>query len=242
MNYKAKWLAALSEKQTVPTQAAEANSRNVEQIQETSITATTQLRRLQSVMIEATRNAKSLAELMDECQSSAGIEFGLTSHSIDSKLGSMDLVIMARRLRDVIKLAEIRIGILTAATDNLAEANARLLHDTSTAGIQNSILQRATVETLLIGNKPTDAEFEDYRDNNSGTRYARYNESYTDVDESYVVAQLSPGTQLRSKVFTDDNDELESDSDDGENNHRQLVSHRRNRSAVIVPTNGHIAL
>lgn len=239
-NYKAKWLAALSEKQTLPTDDAAKIEKDAINIREAHTTATTQLRRLQTVMFEGAHAATRLNRVMDECRNVAGVEFGECVHEVDGKLGSLDMVVIARRLRDTIKVAEMRIGILTAAVDNIMEANQRIFAEVDMMGSHATLLQQAAVETLLIGNNPSEREMEDYQEHKTGTRFIRHNLEYQDMDEGYIVTQLSPHTQIRAQLFEDtasiDESDESASNDSAEEFRERALTHRRNRSAIVVPT------
>lgn len=229
-NYKAKWLAALSDKKESPTEAASTAEETSRGIVNAHIGTTIELKRLQTTMIDAAANARRLVSLLDEAKTCAGIEFGEAIHTIDGKLTQMDLITMARRFRDIFKIAEARIGFLSAACENLEEANGKLHLEISTTSASGLKLQNSTLETLVIGVSPTRSELEDFSDSErKGRRSVRFGCSYDDLDADWMDTQLTSTSMLSER-----RDGSSSDESDDEATHRQIV--QRHRQARITPT------
>lgn len=232
-NYKAKWLAALAENQTTPSQSAEAASTQVTKIMNGQIGTSVEMKRLQSTMMEAASSAKKLVSLLDETSVCAGIDFGETVHHVDSKLSHLNLQIMARRFRDLFRIAEARIGFLSAACDDHETANAQLLMEITTMEVSSRQLQATTVESLVIGSSPTRAEMEDFSDSErSGRRMTRFGITYDDLEHDWMETKLTRNAALREHT-TDES----SDESDTETHEKMIVQHRNARITPPMQNN-----
>lgn len=241
-NYKAKWLAAVTgEGAGVIAQAAEAKN-IAESVISTDVTAHLELQKLQNVTYEAASIAKSLISLMNDASFCGGVDYGKYDHAIDTKMSKMPLHIVIRRIRDIMKLAEFRIGMLTVACDEMTEAGKNLSLELDSIRIQNQSLQKSTVSGLLLGPDPTSTEIEDFSDSHKGGRtYHRYGIVYPDlldsvfddfgVEANHRVQKRSMLTNSQS-VDDSDDDSDESGTEDAQYSSTHLVKHKKKDSGI----------
>jgi hypothetical protein len=244
-NYKAKWLAAVGN----GSGGLVAESRNTERIVDTvinaEITTHMELTKLQAVTYEAAHVAKELAELMTETRLCAGIDYGESDHMIDSRLGNMPLHVVMRRIRDVLKMAKFRVGMLSVACDELNTTGEVLINQIQTIKAQSTHLQRAAVNTLLVGPNSTEEEYAEFGEaRRSRGRYDRYNIRYDDLSDD-VFENFNMHADHRTRVRTAAETEDSSDDSDDENRSRGLVvseqskrnHHSRDDSAISDVSN-----
>lgn len=241
-NYKQKWLAALENHRVEPVTHAANETLRASSVQTTGTDAAIVLRRINGRVGEMAGVAKSLVDEMDSHQSVAGLTFGEVGGEIDTKLARMPVDVAMRRLRDLLKLAEARIAMLTIHADDLHIANTNLTESLKKAANSSKNVERALLEVAWIGPNPTANEIQDFNDASAG-EYHRDNLHYEDLDEEYVMTKLFSGTSLRTVArrtpdLTDDQGEDDSDtsSDEAEKKIRSMPSPVRNRHARIVPS------
>lgn len=226
-NYKSKWLAALKETDDSPLVAAEKAGKVASTINTVNVNANLELGKLQRTTLEATGVAKSILNLMDEHRYTAGLEFGTCCLPIDGKLSQMTLQVMLRRIRDTLKIAESRIGILSIAANDLYEANALMRKHLKMVESGQLPLQRSIIECALIGPRATSPEMEDLRDSKTG-EYHRYGMTYEDLDDDWLDRHLASGpTHNNGAVDGDDSESDDANSDDNEKGSNALIRHGR---------------
>jgi len=149
---------------------------------------------------------RSLVELLDECRYVGGVDFGEAIHGIDARLGSMTMIVMARRMRDIMKLAEARIGILAAALDDRDKAIEDLRTQIESTHDPAEQLEKAAIEALYIGHGATHHEISDYTEANDSTGiYNRFGLAYDDLDDDWMTTQLTSRSVLREPRRTSSN-------------------------------------
>jgi len=250
-NYKAKWLAAINNSDRHPDDEHKELKENVDAVNALQINTTLQIKRIQHPMMEAARNATNLLSVMDEFSAVGALKFGPAHHMIDSKLGEMDMVLIARRLRDILKLAEGRIGMLSVAYEDACDKIEEIQNQTKSlktfAGKTGDVL----TELFIIGAKPTERERQDLEQLEFDGDYNRYNIGYEDRDDDWELTQLAENAVLRARTprtnqHVEEDDEEDDSSDEDEtttkSGHRRAdsaiaLTHSRNRSAQIVPMN-----
>lgn len=245
-SYKQKWLNALRDPTTTPSETANVVRQKTEEISSANVNATLKLRQLSSVLGEAARNAKSLTSLMDETRHSAGVDFGEIGHHIDGKLSQMDAVVIVRRLRDCLKQAEVRIGILSAACEELTDKSGQMAMDVCSLHANANVLQEAAVEVLMIGGRPSEDEMDDYRTATAASPFHRFDTHYEDVDSEWTFTQISKHTALREKKHSRndsgyDQSDSDEDSDEPSNRYAQLVP-AKNATRKIQPPSAPLGL
>jgi hypothetical protein len=184
-------------------------------------------------MIEAARSAKSLCEMLDEGSDVGGMNFNDVTSELDMKLKDMNLHTMARRLRDVCKIAEGRYGMLLVVCDDLTSANATLHSEISYLRGSSSPFETTAIETLVIGNRPSREEMEEYQA--ADGKFNRFDLAYLDLGDEWDITDLANRTVLRQRVNSDSEDEA---SDNPSNSTNGVLARRtraRNRSAQVVP-------
>jgi hypothetical protein len=185
-NYKAKWLAAAGKGDGVQSEEIKPLIEATDNIVGAEVQAAVGLRKLSNTLIEAISEAKGLVNLMDEGADIGALHFAETKKSIDLKLSEHDLNIMARRLRDILKLAGARIGILTEAYEDSYNAVVKIKEAHRSVSSQSELLQSTVANTLLIGNNATGEEFTEYlRTTRAGQDYKRHKLDYEDLDSDW---------------------------------------------------------
>jgi len=260
MNYKAKWLDAIKAKEENPVTRLEAFKVDAEQLSSFQVNTTLQVDKIRHPLVEGARNAANLLSTMDEFRDCGVISFEETCLPIDAKLGDMDMVTIARRLRDSLRLAEARIGILSVALRDTEERSREYVSELSTV---KEMMQRSgekITELFVIGPGPSEAE-KSAADHMilSGEDYRRFGLGYEDHDDdAWDMLRLNKESILRTRRLAqlnelvtdaedgdDDDDEDEDDDeqtdDDTQNKkharHDSAIAlvHRRNRSASVMP-------
>jgi len=217
-NYKAKWLASLPSGVQTATDTAHDAQSTANAVNHAQVNTAIELTKARNAMIEATRCARSLAELMDECREVGGTDFGETVHAIDSSIANMNITVMARRMRDVLKIAEFRIGYLTAVVEDQSSAISAMKAEIKSLHLPTVGLQKSTIETLIIGTNPTLGELDDLDDKYSSGEYHRYGLCYEPIDDELIGVQIT-GSPLSSTPGS-----------------VSMVKHSRTDSGVSLPT------
>jgi hypothetical protein len=158
---------------------------------------------------------------MDECRIVGGVDFGETAHPIDTNLATLDLIITTRRLRDLLKMAEGRIGILTAVAEDSAKAVSALEVEVESLQPHTFLLQKAVADSLLIGTNSTPEEYREFARADRTTPYSRYGAVYEPIDDDWLTTNLTATSTLHEPSHAR--------SDSG------VSLEVQNRKAAIVP-------
>jgi hypothetical protein len=231
-NYKAKLEAALKSGRTA-NEVSKSATTIIENAVDTTAGTTLELSKLQHVMLEAASTAKNLLELM-ECSRQIGeVSFPTIATAIDGRLNEMSMVVIARRVRDALKLAEARIGILSAAYENSYEAQINLEQNIKTVETSAQHIQKVAINSLFIGPHATANEVEDMLSSTSAPR-SRFGLTYEDLDDEWISTRLVDGAVLIEQT----SDSSEEDSgDDGDSKPNTLARRRvNNRAARVLAT------
>lgn len=182
MNYKAKYLAALNNNGTTPQTVRTTLSNTTHDTTAVAVNTSLELVKLQTTLIESAHAARAVCELMDETRHVGNIDFGETHHIVDGKLGSMSLQIISRRLRDVLRMAEARIGILSAMCED-QHKTIELAAETA-ATVKGGIvdLQKASLDTLFVGRNATPDELSDLLSTPGANGFNRFDIEYHGID------------------------------------------------------------
>lgn len=237
-NYKAKWLAALGQLEEPDTVSVE--SRN--KLRDGTLVATDaalEFRKIQTVTFEAAKAGKALVETLDEFQKVAGLDFGETLHEIDGKIGKMPVPILIRRLRDLLRIANMRIGLLSTAAIENHKVVIQLRDAIAACSPNTTTLDRTLKEVAWIGPQPSQSELEDFVATNGN--FARDELVYNDLDEDWFDTRLGNVAKLRIRTSdeSDDGEENTDSEDEPEVNalvRNENARHKRNRSAQVIPT------
>jgi hypothetical protein len=189
-NYKAKWLASLPSTVQTGSEVLHEFQTGVNAVSHTQVNTAIELNRLRSTMIDAMNNAKDLVRLMDECQNVAMMDFGKTEHQIDAKIGNMDVIVMSRRIRDILKAAEARIGFLSAIADDQFKTGLQMQKELDTLQQPTLNLQSAAIETLIIGPKATETEMEHYNNPMRTEEFSRFGVPYEELEDDWVYSRI----------------------------------------------------
>lgn len=230
-NYKAKWLAALKESEQTPTERSSNIENTSQSIVNTSANASISINKIQHAAMETAAQAKKTIQTLVDHRITAGIDFGDVTHGIDNKLSSMPIPIMMRRIRDILLMCEMRIGILSISAD---ESHRELVrsHERVTS-LQRSLepLQSSITNAAWIGVNPTASEFEDFQA--SGTNeYHRYGIEYEDLTEDWFDMQITADYTLRQKGVEDPSS---SKNKQGNSRNERAIVPRENRTAAVIP-------
>jgi hypothetical protein len=206
-NYKAKWLAALAAHVQTPTQEAENLEKRIEVIDSTQFNAHRELEALHDVLIECAQQARGGCELLDHTRDVGTLMFKEAIHDIDGRISKMPSRVIARRVRDVLKLLEERVGIQFAIIDNQRTAIGSMTQKLSELEISNRKLQRSVLTGLILGQNPTANEMEDYIANPSSVRR---NSEYTELSDDNIgllIPSRSPSqTNIANNAISDTDD------------------------------------
>lgn len=258
LNYKQKWLSALERaRNDIQDDTDLRVSKAADASREVS-DAVLSLNQARGMISQLTMHCQSLVSEFDESRSVGGLEFAEISHEVDTKLNKLPLHIALRRVRDILKLAEGRVAILSIQCEDLYIANQKYIDTLDKTVRDKDRLHRALIETCYIGDKPTEAELEDFND--TPNDFKRYGLHYADLDENWEDTMLTQGTILREKNSiqsranrrvpsqasqTSDNSlhrELaqqhagDDDSDSDSEDEPQLSDHRLARIQPVSPT------
>jgi hypothetical protein len=266
-NYKAKWLSAINNSSHTLSDTYQVAEQEITEANAAHVNTSLTLKRVRNPLTEAAANARVLLDLMDECRTIGDYEFAPTTLPIDGKLAMMDMITIARRVRDTLKLATARVGIMSVALD---EAYETIRKYESTISTMKPFVEQTAVtvtELFVVGAGPTERELLDveraYAD--GAGEYMRFGETYDDLgDDEFELTPLVDGSTLRAprsellagvlmtsrprQNFTDtesdEDDESEDDKgDSAASKHTRrdsavVIAHQRNRSAQIIPTAG----
>lgn len=211
-NYKTKWLNALAANQTAPSIAAAETTKTLDTVKDSQVNTTIELNKVHSTLMAAAAAAKTVCQTMDSCSRFGGLDFGESTHGIDGKLGSMNLNIMARRIRDVLLMADARIGFLSVVCEDLTDANSRMTFDADILKRQNEKFVSTAVETLYIGKNPTQNEIEDYSLDDRRSSHPRFEHRYVDLSSDWLDTKLT--SYDRSNQAIEDEAESDDSADD----------------------------
>jgi hypothetical protein len=220
-NYKAKWLAALAEAQASPSELANDVEKLTTVLDDTSMTTQQNIERLHEALIGAGRQATNLCELMNECNDFNLVKFKQIDHMIDSKISKMPSMVIARRIRDVTRYAEERIGILSTMCESHERALSQMHERVQYLEIGNRKLQKTLMGTVLIGKNPSSDEIEALLDGDKIRRDGGY-ESVDEDESALLTGPRSHDDDYSDVDNTHSDDERESDPVDN------------NKTAVVV--------
>jgi hypothetical protein len=230
MNYKAKWLAAIKESQPTPLELCDVVEEKAQVIDGTTVSAISELTKLQQVLVQAANQGVSLCEIMNECSDVGFAKFANLEHMIDGKISRMPSQVIVRRVRDIMKMAEERIGVLSAICDNHADAMNKVTFRVETLEIANRKLQEALMGSLIIGKNPSRSDIEEYL--SEPMKYRR-NSEYEDLDADFsLLITDDRESESDNESAHSDNapDEYESD-DPRSHKAKAVVKHNRIDSA-----------
>jgi len=231
-NYKAKWLAAARDAGNDVLEHAEKAPQVSETIISADVTAHVELNKVQVTAYEMAAVAKTLTNLMNETKVTAGVNYGEIDHAIDSKLSKMPLNVILRRVRDVMKHAEFRIGMLSIACDELTEAGSTLARELRSVQVQSQFLQKTTVDALIVGPQATSSELDDYGDlTRMNKRYHRYGLQYSDLNED-IFENFGMHANHRQQVANPPLDDESGDDSDSDNDQQVAIVERNSRSVM----------
>lgn len=199
LNYKAKWQAAINNKNGAPTEEVQGLISDTERIVGAEIQAAVGLKKVSGVLMSAADEARNLVNLMDEGASVGDLEFASTSQSIDLKLSENDFLLISRRLRDVLRMATARIGILTEAYEDSHTALDKIKQAHHSVRSQSSILQESIANTLMVGRGATQQECEAFvRSARTDKDYNRFDLDYEDLDSDWEDEIFKKGSLTKT--------------------------------------------
>lgn len=232
-NYKAKWLAALKSDVETPSVSTAAVAKGLQTIRSIDSDTASAVNKIREAAIEAAVVARRVLELMDSEANVAGVDFGKVGVAIDSKLALMPVPIILRRLRDTLKIAEARIGILSVSANEYYTAHQKIVTEVDIVQSNQEHLQRALLETSYIGARPTTSDLEDYKDNKASD-FTRFGLNYTDLPEDWLDLSLNHRntTDHHDSETTDGSDD---DADEPSNGQivKRAPIHNQNGSRTI---------
>jgi hypothetical protein len=235
-SYKAKWLASLAPSTQTGTETLHAAQSQINNVSHTQVNTSQEISRLHTTLIETAAAAKSLGELMDECQHIGTTDFGEIGHAIDNKIQSMSMIVIVRRVRDMIRLAEARIGILSAIADDQYNANRMLASEIKSLEQPTVNLQKVALESLLIGKNPSANELQEFTETELIGNFHRFGLEYEDVDEDNIITQINARSSLIEKKDTALHKRNDSGVEFNNNNKTIVKASEKNRSARITNT------
>lgn len=241
-NYKQKYLEALAAHRVGPIDQVDSLRHKVEGLTASNTDAALALRKVSSAMGEVNIAARSLLSEMDDHKHVAGLEFGVVAAEIDANLTRMPADIALRRVRDMLKIAEARIGMLTIQADDLYIANRTLTQSVERVESSRLSVTRALYETSWIGASPTKEEIEDFNDAPAG-EYHRDGLVYNDDADDFIATRLLKSSTARTGIITPskdmdnnaDGDESSSDEETGKvTSNMTLIARQRASNAAVA--------
>jgi hypothetical protein len=159
-------------------------------------------------MMQAAHSAQILIQTLDQQRFCKDVEFASIASEIDENLFQLDLNTMARRFRDLYKIATERISLLDAALQIEIETVSKYERQFQKQESSQHVLQRAAIESLYIGLKPTDNELEDYGNDGFGIENTRFKTKYLDLSDDFnIVKSVSDKITTRTKSPSEDNED-----------------------------------
>lgn len=225
-NYKTKWLNALENSRGDVVAKAEDDILAAKDASRQTTDAVLALRQTKSMVNELATCCKSLVGECDGLRELGGLSFTEIGHTVDTKLSSMPIHVALRRVRDVIKIAEARIAVLSIHSEDQFIANKKYSEMIPEAINAKTRMYRALVETCYVGDRPTTSEIEDYTDKT--TDYRRHDIHYEDMDHTWTDTMLMNSTILRTAERAHDDSD-----DDGSDIDATEVNEPNNRLARI---------
>lgn len=231
-NYKQKWLDALEGQRKDPKQSAEAHLHTLAEngLAQTNLNLT--LQRISSVTGEVAHVARSLGSCFDETKNVAGLNFGEFVSEIDNKISTLPIHTVLRRVRDVMRVAEMRIGVISARCEELYEANEQYEARLDSLKTSNGLAMRTLMATEWVGPNPTRDEIDEFTTLKEG-HYKRGGLDYEDLDDAWFERNLFADAVLRVPALMSD-----ADADSGDDSQEEAVramSVTKNRRAQVVP-------
>lgn len=234
-NYKTKWLQALEEARGDVVNTADVKVALVQDTSREATDAALALKQTRSMVNELAHVCEAVVDECDESRHVGGLEFCETRHAVDLQLPKMSTIVALRRVRDVLRIAEARIAILSLHCEDQYLSIKKYESTVDSLLTTKSQINRTLLETHYIGRSPTESELEDYNDDSSS--FARFGIKYEDVDDEWIDNMLTKNTVLRTKApIADDSDEDDADDVDPEDKaDMALAQFSRNRKATVQP-------
>jgi hypothetical protein len=207
-SYKTKWLEALNSSPNEHKNKLAELENSSDQASAIKSNVTLTLTKVHGTMMQAAHSAQILIQTLDEQRFCKDVEFASIASEIDDNLFQLDLNTMARRFRDLYKIATERISLLDAALQIEIDTVNKYERQFQKQESSQHVLQRAAIESLYIGLKPTDNELEDYGSDGFGTENTRFKTKYLDLSDDFsIVKSVSDKTAARTKSPLDDNED-----------------------------------
>jgi hypothetical protein len=184
-NYKAKWLKAINEEGGAETERNIDRIKNRDAVIGAQASASLSIHQAGNALREAASKASSVIKTMDTYKKIGRLTFAETSSQIDLRLSHMDMTVMARRLRDALMLAEMRIGILSEAYNDSTTALIKLEEKDEAVSRQLEALNSSYMTNLAIGINPTDEEVARYISTHGKAGFKRFNMEYEGLEENW---------------------------------------------------------
>jgi len=237
-NYKAKWLAAIDPKSTLLEDISVDGGQTVDNVTSTHASLIADIRALHDTLIQGGNAAKSLCEVMDEFRLLGTIDFKEIQHNIDAKISTMPSKIIARRLRDVLRASQERIGLLSIMCMEQQDTIESLTSSMSILRHGTAKLQTTAINTLFIGQRATRDELEDYikcpTKPRRGSEYNEYDEDWSSVltnDRSHIDESANNDHDFNS----DDDRRLPDHDNDSDIEGRQMATVTKVRRILDIP-------
>jgi hypothetical protein len=194
-NYKAKWLAAIAENPTANVQPTRDATTTLEDAKATVIDNTLEAKRLHDRLIGAAQEAKKCLEVLDDCNHLGEVSFGTLANEVDLNLHNMPSHVIVSRLRDTLKAATTRVGLMSAAYEELEEATKTLAARASELREQLPAAQHANLAHYKLGANPTAVECDEFISAaQRGELYSRSGGAYTNIEDDDLLGMVCLAT------------------------------------------------
>lgn len=192
------------------------------------------LQKISSVTGEVASTARSLGQCFDDTRNVAGLNFGEFVSEIDSKINSMPVHTVLRRVRDVMKVAEMRIGVLTARCEELYDVNNMYETKLNNLVTSTNTAKRTLMNVDFVGPNPSPHEIDDFTSAPTG-EYGRFGLKYEDLDDQWIEQNLFHDAVLKTPgLVRDEEEDSDADSDIMEAQVKAMTV-QANRRAHVVP-------
>jgi len=231
-NYKTKWLASLADHASTAGTLVQELEGKLDTVDHTQFSATRELVKVHEALIECGKTATDLCDLMDETRICGDISFKTITHPIDGKLSTMPSKVLVTRVKDVLRIADERIGLLSSICESYHDAMTRVNMKVCSLEVSNRKLQGTVLKSLVIGQNPTVSELEDYsEDPLKVKRLSEYNElsdEFTSVLTN--IRRQEMDYDVGNHLSESDHDDLFNDGDDPHETTGVVATYTRTRA------------
>jgi len=187
-NYKQKWLAATNKLETRNVESVLSTGKALATAFNATIDTNLELVNLKNKLASTVDVARDVVDVLDDCNNAGQVSFGKVGSEIDLQLRDMTATTMLSRIRDILRISKVRIGLLTAAYDELYEKCLALESDRDALQISSARLLESNLEAFKIGYNKKEGDIEDFLEaERKKEPYNRHKIVYSNIDDDDVL-------------------------------------------------------